>query len=63
MKKKKKKLKGINSGPNMWREEYPFFCVISLFSPLNLSFLLHVLSVEISRLLLLQNFGFLFLLG
>ena len=21
---KKKKLKGINSGPNMWREEYPF---------------------------------------
>ena len=32
MKKKKNKLKGINSGSNMWCEEYPFFCVISLFS-------------------------------
>ena len=43
--KKKKKMKGINSGPNMWREEYPFFRAISLFFPLKFIFLLHVLSV------------------
>ena len=35
---KKKLLKGIHSGPNMWRWEYSFLPDISLFSLSNLSF-------------------------
>ena len=43
----KKILKGIYSGPNMWREEYSFLRDMSLFSSKNFSFFLHVISLNL----------------
>ena len=55
-------LKGIYSGPNMWREEYSFLRDMSLFSPKNFSFFLRVISLNLP-LAFASKIFFLFLLG